>query len=303
GQANYAAANAYCDALAARRRNAGLPGTSIAWGLWADASGMTGHLADADLARMSRTGFTPLSTPMALALFDAAFHHGGPSPLALDLDPRTLGAQPADAVPALLRAIAATGAPVRRTAAVAQSTDWAGRLAALSGAERHRELMNLVRTHAATVLGHSDPTAVRADSSFKELGFDSLTAVELRNRLSAATGLRLPAALVFDYPDAGTMARYLDQQLAPADQAATAATAVDPLAPVLNDLARLESTLSSHDVDGKSRETIAGRLHDLLSRLEGRDRAAGAAGLDGEALESASDDEMFALIDQQLGTS
>ncbi|WP_141713152.1 acyl carrier protein, partial [Streptomyces sparsogenes] len=129
-------------------------------------------------------------------------------------------------------------------------------------------------------------------------GFDSLTAVELRNRLSAATGLRLPAALVFDYPDAETMARYLDQKLAPEDRTATA---VDPLAPVLGDLARLESTLNSHDVEGKSRETIASRLHALLSRLEGR--TAGAKDIDGEALESASDDEMFALIDQQLGSS
>ncbi|WP_218029737.1 acyl carrier protein, partial [Streptomyces sparsogenes] len=131
---------------------------------------MTGHLAGADLARMSRTGFTPLSTPMALALFDAALGHGSASVLALDLDPRTLGAQPSDAVPALLRGIAAAGAPVRRAAAVARSTDWAGRLATLSDAERHRELLNLVRTHAATVLGHSDPAAVRADGSFKELG-------------------------------------------------------------------------------------------------------------------------------------
>ncbi|GAA2368200.1 SDR family NAD(P)-dependent oxidoreductase [Streptomyces cuspidosporus] len=298
GQANYAAANAYCDALAARRQRAGLPATSIAWGLWEAASGMTGHLAGADLARMSRTGFTPLSTPMALALFDAALGHGSASVLALDLDPRTLGAQPSDAVPALLRGIAAAGAPVRRAAAVARSTDWAGRLATLSDAERHRELLNLVRTHAATVLGHSDPAAVRAADSFKELGFDSLTAVELRNRLSAATGLRLPAALVFDYPDAETMARYLDQKLAPEDRTATA---VDPLAPVLGDLARLESTLNSHDVEGKSRETIASRLHALLSRLEGR--TAGAKDIDGEALESASDDEMFALIDQQLGSS
>ncbi|MEU5107906.1 MULTISPECIES: SDR family NAD(P)-dependent oxidoreductase [unclassified Streptomyces] len=299
GQANYAAANAYCDALATRRRHAGLTGVSIAWGLWAATSDMTGRLTEADLARMSRTGFTPLSTPMALALFDAALRHGGAAPLALDLDPRTLGAQPSDAVPALLRTIAAAGAPVRRAAAAARSTDWAGRLAALSDAERHRELVNLVRTHAATVLGHSDPAAVRADTSFKELGFDSLTAVELRNRLSAATGLRLPAALVFDYPDAETMARYLDQKLAPADR--TPGAAVDRLGSVLGDLARLESTLTGHAMDGKARETVAGRLHALLSLLEGG--TAGAKDIDGEALESASDDEMFALIDQQLGSS
>ncbi|MFH8371888.1 beta-ketoacyl reductase, partial [Streptomyces sp. NPDC018031] len=291
-------ANAYCDALATRRRHAGLPATSIAWGLWEATSDLTGHLAGADLARMSRTGFTPLSTPMGLSLLDAARRHGGASLLALDLDRRTLGGQRPEAVPALLRGIAANGAPVRRTAAAARSTDWADRLAALSAAERHRELVNLVRTHAATVLGHSDPAAVRADSSFKELGFDSLTAVELRNRLSAATGLRLPAALVFDYPDAETMARHLDRQLAPTDGAPAEG---DPLTPALADLARLESTLRGHDVDGKARETIAGRLQALLSRLEAR--PAGGPDIDGQALESASDDEMFALIDQQLGSS
>ncbi|MFI0942960.1 SDR family NAD(P)-dependent oxidoreductase [Streptomyces sp. NPDC021020] len=298
GQANYAAANAYCDALAVGRHRAGRPAASLAWGLWAAASDMTQQLTGTDHARMSRSGTTPLSTQKALGLLDAAVRHTDPALVALDLDPRALGRLPAAEVPALLRALAAAGAPVRRTAAAAESAGWAARMSRLPADERQRELVALVRTHAATVLGHSDPAAVRTDSSFKELGFDSLTAVELRNRLTSATGLRLPAALVFDHPDAEAAARFLDGRLAPDGQAAAPA---DPLAPVLGDLARLEATLGGREVDGKARETIAGRLHALLSRLEGG--TSGAPDIDGEALGSASDDEMFALIDQQLGSS
>jgi polyketide synthase 12 len=259
---------------------------------------MTQQLTGTDHARMSRSGTTPLSTEKALALLDAAVRHTDPALVALDLDPRALGRRPAAEVPALLRALAAAGAPVRRTAAAAESAGWAARMSGLTPDERQRELVALVRTHAATVLGHGDPAAIRTGSSFKELGFDSLTAVELRNRLTSATGLRLPAALVFDYPDAESMARFLDGRLAPAGRAAAPA---DPLAPVLGDLARLEATLGGREVDGKARETIAGRLHALLSRLEGG--TSGAPDIDGEALGSASDDEMFALIDQQLGSS
>ncbi len=299
GQANYAAANAYCDALTAQRRAAGLAGVSIAWGLWATSSGMTGHLADTDHARMSRSGFTPLSSTLALTLLDAAQQHGSASPLAIDLDPRALGGRQSGPVPALLRALAETGAPVRRAAAgQRQPADWTSQLSGLSASERERALLDLVRTHASTVLGHSDPLAVRADASFKELGFDSLTAVELRNRLSAATGLRLPAALVFDYPEATALADHLSRQLFPAEGPVAAD---DGLAPVLGDLARLESTLSGHVMGGESRATVVGRLNALLSKLE--ELPAGATGIDGEALESASDDEMFALIDQQLRSS
>ncbi|MFC0602854.1 beta-ketoacyl reductase, partial [Streptomyces palmae] len=277
------------------RHHNGLPGTSIAWGLWADTSGLTGHLGEGDLSRMARSGFRPLPTPMALGLLDAALLQGSPTPLALDLDPRALGAQPAEAVPVLLRALAATAAPARRVAAERrQPLDWAGRLAGISAAERQRALLDLVRTHAATVLGHSDPLAVREDASFKELGFDSLTAVELRNRLSAATGLRLPAALVFDYPEAPALAEFLRGRLFPDEE--TPPDGDEAPAAVLGDLARLESTLSGRALDEKSRAAVAQRLRSLLSAVGD----GGADGdIDGEALESASDDEVFALIDEQ----
>ncbi len=288
-QANYAAANAFCDALAAGRRAAGLPAVSVAWGLWADASGMTGHLGDADLARMSRTGIKPMSNEQGLALLDAATGHGAAYLLAADVDVRALSGQP---VPPPLRALA--GGPARRTAAASGGVpvDWAARLGGLSAADRHRALATLVRTHAATVLGHAGAEAVPADASFKELGFDSLAAVELRNRLSAATDLRLPAAVVFDYPDAGALAGHLLRRLSPED--AAPANAADP---VLGELARIESTVLALDAEDRAR--IAKRLSGLLSALNGGSGET-AGGPDFSALESASDDEIFELIDREL---
>ncbi|MFT2020398.1 SDR family NAD(P)-dependent oxidoreductase [Streptomyces sp. 796.1] len=302
GQANYSAANAFCDALAAHRRDLGLPGVSIAWGLWADASGMTGHLADADLARMSRSGINPIATPHGLALLDAATGHGAPHLIAADLDLRALADQPTEALSAPLRGLATpapTGARTRRTASTTaepDTADWAGKLAGLPAAEQQRTLLTLVRTHAATVLGHPDVDAVPADASFKELGFDSLTAVELRNRLSAATGLRLPAALVFDYPEATVMADYLLQRIAPADEAPAGPDAADP---VLGELARLEHTLGALALDDEGRARIAKRLAGLLSKVN-EESADAPGGSDFSDIDSASDDEMFALIDREL---
>ncbi|MYU19881.1 SDR family NAD(P)-dependent oxidoreductase, partial [Streptomyces sp. SID8361] len=190
GQANYAAANAYCDALAIHRQAMGLPAVSVAWGLWADASGMTGHLDEADLARMSRSGIAAMSGERALGLMDAACWHGDPRPAAVQLDLRALSAQPADTLPALLRTLLDSGTTTRRTAATgAPASGLVAQLAAVPAEEQHRILLTLVRTQAAAVLGHTDAGAVSADTPFKDLGFDSLTGVELRNRLAAATGL------------------------------------------------------------------------------------------------------------------
>ncbi|MFI0822787.1 SDR family NAD(P)-dependent oxidoreductase [Streptomyces sp. NPDC021098] len=303
GQANYAAANAFCDALAARRRAEGLPGVSIAWGLWADASGMTGHLAEADLARMSRTGVGALGTRQGLALLDAAVQHGRHLLVAADVNVRTLGALPAERLSATLRALATTsggGGAGRRTAAAADAgypADWTARLAGLSATERHRLVLGLVRGHAATVLGHTDVGAVQADASFKELGFDSLTAVELRNRLAAATGLRLPAAMVFDYPEAVVLADYLLERLAPDDATTVGRDGVDP---VMGELARLDHALDGLVADEEGRHRIAKRLSGLLAKVNGSGSADASSVTDFSGLESASDDEMFALIDREL---
>src|SRR5690606_20342596 len=199
GQANYAAANAFLDGLARHRHALGLPAVSLAWGLWAEAGGMGGRLGRTDLARMARAGTLPLSAEQGLALFDAALV-AGPAALApIRLDSAAVRA--AGTIPPLLRELVA---PTARRLDGATGTGGgatpADRLRDLPPAERDREMLDIVLTAAAAVLGHSTPDAISPDRAFKELGFDSLTSVELRNRLTEATGVRLPTTLVFDHP-------------------------------------------------------------------------------------------------------
>ncbi|WP_037826876.1 SDR family NAD(P)-dependent oxidoreductase [Streptomyces sp. NRRL B-1347] len=237
GQANYAAANAYLDTLAQHRAARGLPGVSLAWGLWAEASGMTGHLADADLSRMRRAGLAPLTSAEGLALFDAAVTSGTALLVPARLDPAAVRAH--GAVPALLRGVVRER--VRRAEAAATGGRAGGaplgeRLAALSAEEREEALLALVREHTATVLAHGAPGGVDPGRTFKELGFDSLTAVELRNRLGTATGLRLRATLVFDYPTPSALATHIGAALGPAvpavpEPAGPAAAAAAPAPP------------------------------------------------------------------------
>ncbi|RSS41280.1 beta-ketoacyl reductase, partial [Streptomyces sp. WAC05858] len=299
GQANYAAANAYCDALATHRQAMGLPAVSVAWGLWADASGMTGHLDEADLARMSRSGIAAMSSDQALGLMDAACWHGAPQPAAVQLDLRSLAAQPADTLPALLRTLLANGTTTRRTAATgAPAAGLVAQLAAVPVEEQHRILLTLVRTQAAAVLGHTDAGAVSADTPFKDLGFDSLTGVELRNRLAAATGLRLPATVVFRHPTPSAIAAELREKLCPA-QAETSASA-----PVFGELERLEAAMARLVPHDEARDRLAKRLEALLWRLTD-DTPAEATGRhhptsDDGALDAASDDELFEFIDREL---
>ncbi|MFF6830219.1 SDR family NAD(P)-dependent oxidoreductase, partial [Streptomyces longwoodensis] len=206
GQANYAAANATLDALAAVRRAQGLPAGSLAWGLWGDATGMTGELGEAGLARLERMGVAALPNELGLQLFDAAQRHGEALLVPARLDQAALRAQAqAGRLPALLRGL--VRAPARRTETVGGSL--ADRLAAVEPSEWESVTLDLVRAQVASVLGHASAEAVDPDRAFKELGFDSLAAVELRNRLTSATGLRLPTTLVFDHPNPLAVARYL----------------------------------------------------------------------------------------------
>ncbi|WP_281260784.1 type I polyketide synthase [Murinocardiopsis flavida] len=221
GQANYAAGNAFLDALAVRRRTLGLPGTSLAWGLWQQDSGMAGALSDTDVARLARAGIVPLTADEGIALFDAAYSAEEPVPVPLRLDLGALrrragssGGRQDGAVDAwspLLRGL--VGRTPRREQAGSGAAN--GRLAGLSGAELEAAVLTLVRGQAAAVLGHSGPDAVPPGRSFKELGVDSLGAVEFRNRLTAAIGGRLPTTLVFDYPTPDALARFLCTRLAP----------------------------------------------------------------------------------------
>ncbi|MCC9311969.1 SDR family NAD(P)-dependent oxidoreductase [Kitasatospora sp. RB6PN24] len=215
GQGNYVAANAFLDALAADRRAAGLPGTSLAWGLWADVSGLTGQLTDAERSRMTRSGSAALSAAEGLALMDLAIARDEAVLVPAKLDLAGLRAQAARTgeVPPLWRALA--GRPARRSAASGGvgADSLRQQLAALSTADGDQLLLSLVRAHVAAVLGHASGDAVEPGRAFTDLGFDSLTAVQLRNRLTTATGLRLPATLVFDYPNPAALAGHLRGRL------------------------------------------------------------------------------------------
>ncbi|MFE5393161.1 type I polyketide synthase [Streptomyces sp. NPDC056568] len=224
GQANYAAANAFLEALAQHRRTRGLAATALGWGLWAEESAISGGLGTTGVARATRVGGA-LSADEGLALFDTAHATGLPYLLPLRFDASV--ARTLRPVPALLRGL--VRAPARRAAGtVTGASGLAGRLAALSAAERHRLLTGLVCAEAATVLGHTGADAVAPDRVFKELGFDSLTSVELRNRVNAATGLRLPATLLFDHPTPAALADHLGTELVgeagPAHRATTGTT-------------------------------------------------------------------------------
>ncbi|MFE0176326.1 SDR family NAD(P)-dependent oxidoreductase [Streptomyces sp. NPDC059002] len=210
GQSGYAAANAFLDGLARHRAGLGLPALSLAWGFWEQRTGLTAHLADADVERMARAGVRPIPTEDGLQLLDAALGAGDPLLLPVGLDLPAL--RRAGDVPPLLRGL--VPAPARRAAAARTETaSFADRLAALTPAERDAELLELVRTHVAAVLGHGADMVLDPRRAFREAGFDSLTAVELRNRLGNAVGLRLPATLVFDYPDANALVGHLKREL------------------------------------------------------------------------------------------
>ncbi|MFJ4334714.1 type I polyketide synthase, partial [Streptomyces sp. NPDC088935] len=244
GQANYAAANVFLDALAQSRRAEGLVGLSLAWGLWADDSAMTAGLAEADVRRLSRAGAGALSVEEGLALLDTAAtadHDGLLIPVRLDLATLRSADTAPEQVPPMLRGLLSSPARSRRraagteTGAAADRGELARTLAVLDAQARETHVLDLIRSAVATVLGHASPDAVEPDKSFRDLGFDSLTAVELRNRLTATTGLRLPATLVFDYPTSAALADHVLSQVVgaadhvTADLVPAAADADDPI--------------------------------------------------------------------------
>jgi acyl transferase domain-containing protein/NADP-dependent 3-hydroxy acid dehydrogenase YdfG len=226
GQANYAAANRYLDALAQHRHATGLPATSLAWGLWSLDTGMAGTLGPAELARWTRQGITAMPTAAGLELFDAALRSPEPILVPAILDPAAAQTLP-DELRDLIRA------PRHRAAnAMPAASSWSQRMAALPVPEREREVLLLVRSSVALVLGLDGPSAVGPERTFRELGFDSMTGVELRNRLYAAIGERLPTTLVFDYPTPADVAGHLLGRMstpAPAVAAGSVAPAEDPV--------------------------------------------------------------------------
>jgi acyl transferase domain-containing protein/acyl carrier protein len=290
GQSNYAAANAFLDALAEQRRADGLPATAVAWGPWADA-GMAGGSEVANLVR--RQGFTPMATETAIAALWSAVATAEPAVLVADVRwerfadsavrPRRLLAE---LVPA-----PGAGAP-----GAEERPRPAERLRTVPPAERARLLVELVRSEAAVVLGHADAGAVAAGQAFRDLGFDSLAAVQLRNRLAVATGVEMTPTVVFDHPTPTALAAHLGAELGG-----------DGVVAVLADLDRIEASLAvlvengadALSGDGADLVAIEERLRKLTHRFTGGPGDPAAAG----QLASASDDEVFDFISNELGIS
>ncbi|SDM25032.1 Acyl transferase domain-containing protein [Allokutzneria albata] len=288
GQANYGAANAFLNAVAEHRRAQGLAAQSQAWGLWA--GGMGAGLTDTDLARMAREGFGALTEDEGMALFDASVAAGETVAAPVKLDRAALQTYAkANDLAQILHGL--VRAPARRAAKSGEdkASSLTQRLAGLSPVEQEGILLDVVRTHAAAVLGHSGASAIDAEQAFTELGFDSLTSVELRNRLTSATGVRLSATAVFDYPTATALAGYLRETVAPA-----ATTAVSS-ASVLAELDRLEASLDA--VGDEGRLSITLRLEELVSKFSG------TATPEASGLEDASADEVVDFLERELGIS
>ncbi|AOR29815.1 hypothetical protein BFF78_00780 [Streptomyces fodineus] len=298
GQANYAAANAVLDALAHQRRAKGLPASSLAWGLWADATGMTGELDEADLARMERTGVGALSAERGLDLFDESLGLDAALLVPVRLDLVALRSQArAGTLPALLRGL--VRAPARRAKSAGGSL--AQRLTGVAEADREQVVLEVVQAQVAAVLGHASAAAVDPERAFKELGFDSLAAVELRNRLTQATGLRLPATLIFDHPTPEAVARLLLEDVGgvPEEQNGS---------PFEEELQRLEAMLITVAGDERQLSEIEPRLRYLSNRLRNVLRGTGSQPTDAEErsdedLDLVSDDDVFELIDKEFGSA
>jgi acyl transferase domain-containing protein/short-subunit dehydrogenase len=291
GQATYAAANTFLDALAAHRRQRGLPAVSLAWGPWQSGAGMAGQAGDADRERIARHGLRPLTDTDGLALLTAATQ----APAALQV-PVRLGLaalrQHADRLPPLLSRLVR---PARRvqgstgSGGVAAADAFAERLAALAPAERDNALRVLVLAQVAAVLGMNGPAAIESDRSFRSLGFTSLAALELRNQLSYATGLTLPVGLAFDYPTPEALAGYLRAALLGDDAGDRAA---------LRELERLAALLAGVTVGSGGRSRIITRLEGIVADFRSGGQANAA---DYRQVDKASDDEIFSLIDKELG--
>ncbi|MFE7601374.1 SDR family NAD(P)-dependent oxidoreductase [Streptomyces sp. NPDC057494] len=309
GQGNYAAANAYLDALAQHRSALGLPAVSLAWGMWGDtagrpgAAGMAGSLSEADRVRIARTGLAPIDRAEGLALFDAALRLESAALVPAPLDRAALGALGAQ-LPTVLRDLAPAAprpAQASPAAAAPRATETLrDRLAVLSAAEREELLLDLVRVQTAAVLGRSSASGIPADRPFKDMGCDSLTLVELRNRLQTAAGLRLPATFLFNYPTPLAVVAQLHTELAPAETESATGSDGSASAPGLVALDRLEAALGElpDDTQDDVRAEIVQRLQALAARVPAQ-RSPADDDLSAR-VQSASVDELLAFIDTEL---
>ncbi|MEV5779351.1 SDR family NAD(P)-dependent oxidoreductase, partial [Streptomyces antimycoticus] len=293
GQGNYGAANAFMDGWMARRRAEGLPGIAMAWGLWEQITGMTAHLSQADQARMSRGGTLPIGLAEGMRLFDGALRMPAALAVPIKLDLRGLRADAAAGrgTPALLRALVHAGR--RQAQAGENGGGLAARLAGLTPQEQEALLLDLVRAQVAIVLGHIAVANVEADKAFKDVGFDSLTSVELRNRLREATGLKLAATVVFDYPTPLALARHLHDEVDITDDAQSL---------VNSKIDDIESLISGSLSNDAKKAGVILRLQRLVTKLNGLGDQKTNSGV-AEQLESASADEVLDFISGELGIS
>ncbi|MDG4533629.1 SDR family NAD(P)-dependent oxidoreductase [Streptomyces sp. AV19] len=329
GQGNYAAANALLDGLAQHRRARGLPALSLAWGFWDHAEGMAGHLREVDIRRLTDKGHALLMTDEALSLFDTALSLDQPVLVPARFDITTLRAERgADGIPAVLKAWARAPRrrPVSSAMAGAHSSGDGGTPSGgdtppegVSGhtayqehaadgrpARRHLAPATIVRKKVAEILGYAGPESVEMERSFRELGFDSLAAIELRNRLSTATGHRPPVTLLFDHPTPSAVARYLEQHLEPVSKPGRSR-----LVTVLGELEALLAALPPEDLASTDTAQRMTRIMRLLPTTGPPHRqpttpSEGPPALMGgdttvARIDSATPDEIFAFIDQELG--
>jgi NAD(P)-dependent dehydrogenase (short-subunit alcohol dehydrogenase family) len=287
GQANYAAANSFLDALAQHRRARGLTGVALPWGLWtADEGGMAALLSDADTARMTSTGIVPMPVGQALTQLDAALRLGQPVAVPVVFNMAALRARAAAGVlpPVLSRLAPSSARPGSDGVPLAE------RLAALSQAQRLETVLDLVRTHAAAVLGHGSAAAIDPHRAFSALGFDSLLAVELRNHLSTAIGQPLPPTVVFEHPTAAELADHL--------LAGIAGPTTDPVSAELD---RLEEILLKNPLTDDAQAKTTARVQAILQKLSDAADAGGTSGPDDDDFLPSTDDELFEILDSELG--
>lgn len=290
-QANYAAANTWVDALCAYRQALRLPAQSLAWGTWAG-SGMAAQLSESAKGRLRQQGIVPLRPAQALDLLDQALSRSEPLLVPIQLDLRSLRKKDADNPATLLQSLLGPRAKATASGADGAQGRWLERLQSLAVEERERGVLECVQQEIVAVMRLAEAAALPPDQPLKELGLDSLLAMEIRNRLRAGTGLRLPSSLVFDRPTPLALAQYLCTQLF-ANQKA-------PPVPVLAELDKLESLLSASDVQDSLRAGITSRLQALLSKwTRGQSKEEDAVIAD--KIQAATPDEIFSFIDQELG--
>jgi NADP-dependent 3-hydroxy acid dehydrogenase YdfG/acyl carrier protein len=283
GQSNYAAANAFLDALAQHRRSAGQRAHSLAWGYWAERSAMTGQLDDKQRARIKRAGIQPLTAAQGLALFDRALAGSRSQLVPARLE---LAAFSAELAPQILR-----GLVRRQLRHVNASAALRTKLVTLGRTEQEALVLNVVRMAVAKST-NVVPSEIGPNQPVHELGLDSLMALELRKHLAAQTGLRLPASLLFDYPTPAKLSRRLHAELL--------RELPNAVTPILAELDRLDALLGTVDSDAASQAALSKRLEAFAHKWQKAREPAVLGHAIEQNLYRANDDELYRLIDESL---